>query len=72
MEEIKMKQNIGATDKLIRIVVGLIIILLGVFGVIDWWGLIGLIPIITALVGHCPAYVPFGISTCKVKTGDKK
>ncbi|HDP97880.1 MAG TPA: DUF2892 domain-containing protein [bacterium] len=67
-----MKQNIGAMDKLIRIIVGLVIILLGVFGVIGWWGLIGLIPIITALVGHCPIYAPFGISTCKVKTEEKK
>jgi hypothetical protein len=31
----------------------------------SWWGAAGAIPLLTALAGFCPAYLPFGISTCK-------
>jgi hypothetical protein len=57
---------VGNVDRIIRIVVGLVI---GILGIIykSWWGVIGVIPILTALVGWCPLYVPFGISTCKLK-----
>jgi len=34
----------------------------------SWWGLLGLLPLVTALVGWCPAYVPFKLSTLGVKT----
>lgn len=57
-----MKSNIGNIDKLIRIIVGLLIIIAGVYFK-SWWGLIGIIPIIVAVIGWCPLYVPFGIST---------
>ena len=66
-----MKNNVGRADKIIRIVVGLIIIVLG-FVYSSWWGLIGLIPLITGLAGWCPLYLPFGISTCKVKNTEEK
>ncbi|MDH7603569.1 MAG: DUF2892 domain-containing protein [Melioribacter sp.] len=59
-----MKKNIGTTDKIIRIIIGLAIIVIGIFSQ-SLWGLIGLIPILTALTGRCLLYVPFGISTCK-------
>ena len=57
-----MKSNIGNIDKLIRIIVGLLIIIAGVYFK-SWWGLIGIIPIIVVVIGWCPLYVPFGIST---------
>ncbi|MDY6821045.1 MAG: DUF2892 domain-containing protein [Deferribacterota bacterium] len=57
-----MKRNIGNIDRLIRIVIGLLIIIAGVYFK-SWWGLIGFIPIIVAVIGWCPLYVPFGIST---------
>ena len=64
-----MKQNIGSIDKAIRIIAGLAILslLFLLEGNARWLGLIGLGPILTAFVGFCPAYMPFGISTCKTK-----
>jgi hypothetical protein len=65
-----MQCNIGKTDKNIRLVVGLVIIVVGIV-VGSWWGLIGLIPVVTALVGFCPLYVPFKINTNKAASGKK-
>jgi hypothetical protein len=62
-----MKKNVGKLDRNIRIGLGVIIILAGIaFG--SWWGLIGLIPLITGLVNRCGLYLPFGISTCPAET----
>jgi len=62
-----MKKNIGYTDKWIRIVLG--IVLLALIFVIQsdwrWLGLIGIIPLATALINFCPLYTLFGISTNK-------
>lgn len=59
-----MKCNVGSVDRLLRIIIGLVIALLGV--VFDsWWGLIGLVFIATGLFKFCPLYVPFKISTDK-------
>ncbi len=58
-----MKCNVGKTDRIIREVIGLAIILAG-FYFKSWWGAVGLVPLLTALFRFCPAYVPFGISTC--------
>jgi hypothetical protein len=62
-----MQKNVGGADKTLRIVVGLALLSLIFFlpGNARWWGLIGLIPLTTGLLGWCPAYSPFGISTCK-------
>ncbi|MBK9290027.1 MAG: DUF2892 domain-containing protein [Bacteroidetes bacterium] len=59
-----MKKNVGNTDKVIRIILGLAIGGLGIANQ-SWWGLVGLLPIATALMGTCFAYTLFGISTCK-------
>ncbi|GBC79919.1 MAG: YgaP family membrane protein [Acidobacteriota bacterium] len=59
-----MNANVGGADKVIRIVAGLVILGLGL-AFKSYWGLVGLLPLITGLVGFCPAYVIFGISTCK-------
>jgi hypothetical protein len=61
-----MKCNVGKTDKIIRYAIGAIIIIVG-FAQNSWWGLIGLVPIITAFIGYCPLYVPFGTNTCSKK-----
>lgn len=59
-----MKCNVGSVDRLLRIIIGLVIALLGV--VFDsWWGLIGIVPIATGLFRFCPLYLPFKISTDK-------
>ncbi len=57
-------QNIGSADKIARLVVGALLILLALMGQIGMWGWIGVIPIATALMGWCPAYTLFGIKTC--------
>ena len=64
-----MKENVGSSDKAIRIVAGLAILslLFILEGNARWLGLIGIVPILTAIVGFCPAYMPFGIRTCKTK-----
>jgi len=59
-----MKCNVGSIDRLLRIILGLIIAILGV--VFDcWWGLIGFVPISTGLFSFCPLFVPLKISTTK-------
>ena len=59
-----MKTNMGGVDRVIRIVLGLAIIAAG-FYYKSWFGVIGLVPLVTAIVGWCPAYAPFGFSTCR-------
>jgi hypothetical protein len=68
-----MKCNIGRADKVVRVIVGLGIIGLGVVFK-SWWGAIGLLPLLTAAMGYCPAYKPLGISTVcgKDKTEPEK
>lgn len=61
-----MKTNVGNADRIVRIVLGLIIIGAGVYFK-SWWGAIGVVPLGTAAIGWCPAYLPFGLSTCKTK-----
>lgn len=64
-----MKTNVGSTDKIIRIVIGLA--LLSLFfvlqGGIRFVGLIGIVPLLTAFVGFCPLYTVLGMNTCGVK-----
>ena len=64
--EVDMKCNIGKTDKIIRVILGACIIAVGVYYQ-SWWGAVGVIPLLTAAIGWCPAYVPFGISSCKTE-----
>ena len=59
-----MKPNVGQSDRNIRIVLGVVIIVAGVYFK-SWWGVIGIVPILTAVIRWCPAYLPFGISSDK-------
>jgi hypothetical protein len=59
-----MQQNVGGIDKILRIVAGLAIIGWGVYAQ-NWWGAIGAVPVLTALIGWCPVYLPLGISSKK-------
>lgn len=61
-----MKTNIGGTDKTLRIIAGIIIIGLGAYYG-SWWGVVGLIPLITGLTRFCPLYTVLGMNTCKTK-----
>ena len=64
-----MKINVGNVDRVIRLVLGLAIIAVGVVFQ-SWWGALGIVPLATALVRRCPAYVPFGLSSCQIETGN--
>ena len=59
-----MKRNMGSADRIVRIIVGLGIIAAGVY-YHSWLGAVGIVPLATAAIGWCPAYLPFGISTCR-------
>jgi len=61
-----MKSNVGSIDRFMRVILGLIIIAAGVF-YNSYWAAVGAIPLVTGLIGWCPAYLSFGISTCSVK-----
>ena len=56
--------NEGTVDRTIRVIAGLVLLALVFVGPKTPWGWIGLLPLITGLVGTCPAYMPFGIRTC--------
>jgi hypothetical protein len=64
-----MKRNAGGIDRTIRVIAGLTLLSLLFWGEGNarWWGLIGLIPLLTGLAGSCPAYSLLGISTCPLK-----
>ena len=59
-----MRKNVGSADKVIRIILGVAIIAFGIYSQ-SWWGLVGIVPLFTALVGWCPAYSLIGVSTDK-------
>jgi type IV secretory pathway TrbD component len=59
-----MLKNVGSADRNIRLVLGVVIIIAGVV-LQSWWGLIGLVPLLTAGLNFCPLYTVFGISTNK-------
>ncbi len=65
-----MNANVGGFDRVFRIVAGLA--LLSLFFVLDgsarYWGLIGIVPLLTAIVRFCPLYSLVGINTCPVQT----
>ena len=59
-----MKKNVGNADKMLRIIIGIAVIGAGVYYQ-SWWGAIGAIPILTAVMNFCPAYALIGLSTTK-------
>ena len=60
-----MTTNVGTVDRALRVIVGLALLGLAVFGG-HWWGWIGAVPLVTAAVGFCPAYRLIGLSTCPI------
>jgi hypothetical protein len=61
-----MKLNVGGIDKIVRIAAGIALLSLVVLleGSIRWIGLVGIVPLVTGLVGFCPLYSILGINTC--------
>ncbi len=58
-----MPQNIGALDRWLRIIIGIALLALTMYGPKTAWGYVGLIPLITAVMGWCPLYSVFHRST---------
>lgn len=59
-----MKPNVGYTDRALRVILGASLLGAGYYFK-SWWGLVGLLPLFTALFRFCPAYLPFGWNTCE-------
>ncbi|MDX5329207.1 MAG: DUF2892 domain-containing protein [Marinobacter sp.] len=62
-----MTVNMGSADRIIRAIVGVILIALVFVGPQTAWGWIGAVPLATTAIGNCPAYSLLGIKTCKTK-----
>jgi len=58
------KTNEGTADRILRIVAGIVLLSLTVVGPKTNWGLIGIVPLVTGLVGTCPLYSILGLNTC--------
>lgn len=61
-----MKTNVGGIDRILRIIVGAVLIVLAAMGTIGWWGYIGVVPLLTGLFRFCPLYTVLGIQTCPI------
>lgn len=62
----KLELNVHKIERVVRIVVGLALVSQAFTGMMNLWFLLGLIPLITGLVGWCPPYSLLGINTCKL------
>lgn len=62
-----MKSNVGGIDRILRIVIGLVLIALAFTGTIGVWGWLGAVLVATGALGWCPPYAIFGWNTCSMK-----
>ena len=62
-----MTANVGGIDRILRIVLGLVLIGLTFSGTIGLWGWLGVVPLATGALGWCPPYAIFGFNTCSMK-----
>jgi hypothetical protein len=60
--------NEGAVDRTLRVIVGVALLSLVFVGPKSLWGLVGVVPLLTGLVGNCPLYTLLGINTCPFKS----
>jgi hypothetical protein len=60
-------KNEGNLDRILRVIVGAAVISLVFVGPQSAWGWVGLVPLITGLVGNCPVYSLLGVNTCGIK-----
>ena len=67
-----MTCNIGTVERIVRAVVGLVLISLVFVGPQTPWGWIGLLPLATAIVGWCPPYALLGMNTCRPRTPERR
>lgn len=62
-----MKTNVGGIDRIARIVIGALLIVLTLMGTIGVWGWIGVVLLGTGLLKTCPAYSILGVNTCPMQ-----
>jgi hypothetical protein len=67
-----LKRNEGSADRVVRVSLGLALLSLVFVGPQTLWGLVGVVPLLTGLIGSCPLYSLFGWSTCPLKTQRSK
>ena len=60
-----MTPNVGTIDRTLRLTAGISLVAAAAMGYIGMWGYLGILPIMTGTFRYCPAYLPFGMSTCK-------
>jgi membrane protein implicated in regulation of membrane protease activity len=63
-----MTANIGGIDRVLRIIVGLALMVLAATANVGWWGWLGIVPLLTGVIGWCPPYAMLGFSTCRTKS----
>lgn len=59
------QKNMGGLDRIVRLMLGLALIASAYVGALGAWAYIGVVAVITAALGSCPAYSIFGFKTCK-------
>jgi hypothetical protein len=64
-------QNEHVFERIMRIMLGLVLLSLAFVGPKTWWGFLGIVPLLTGLLGSCPLYTVFGLSTCRMKSHKK-
>ena len=62
-----MKTHVGSLDRILRALIGVLLLALTATGTIGLWGWIGLVPLATAAFSTCPLYTLLGLNTCPVK-----
>ena len=59
-----MKTNVGGIDRVLRVMLGAVLIALTLMDTIGPWGWIGVVPLSTSALGFCPLYAVLGLNTC--------
>jgi len=67
-----MQHNVGSVDRVVRVLAGLALIAATLLGYIGLWGWLGIVVLATGVFRFCPAYLPFGMSTCATKPSSGK
>ncbi len=67
-----MEINEGIADRVIRVVLGIALICIIFVGPKTMWGLVGLVPLLTGILGFCPLYKIVGLRTCPLKNDSKE
>ena len=60
-----MTRNVGQFERLVRIIAGVVLLVMALRGLYTPWTWLGVVPLLTGLLGWCPPYALLGINTCK-------